>query len=457
MRNLRKFSYLLLVLTLLLSGQPSFASDSNAPRGISDELWNAYKEMALSELEGEQRNFRSAGSLSFYVKGMPVERDILVLDYALNTFAQHCQNITPTRARIEPAQGVIFHFIPRAEFTSVISEVEEWRTDSFLQWRYFKNRGIVSATALISIDNSTRIYRDYLIRKLLLQSLGFYDRTSNPGFNFFNSGYGWELNGKLTDLDRQLINFYCSNLVRAWDTDLRTVEYVTELGKLPIQVAPNFSNSISWSNNEYGIDISIIPRGDLIISNRVTKIGYDLVDSKGRVVATDEVEVSSDVFKLRKFEVFELESYSRYSLQIFTRNLFGKSSPQSVTVLTGKVLSKAKQEAEAKAAADLKAAQDKAAAELKAKQEAEAKAAADLKAAQDKAAAELKAKQEAEAKAAADLKAAQDKAAAELKAKQEAEAKAAAIKKTTITCVKGKVIKKVTSTKPKCPVGYKKK
>jgi membrane protein involved in colicin uptake len=69
----------------------------------------------------------------------------------------------------------------------------------------------------------------------------------------------------------------------------------------------------------------------------------------------------------------------------------------------------------------------------------------------------LKAKQEAEAKAAADLKAAQDKAAAELKAKQEAEAKAAAIKKTTITCVKGKVIKKVTSTKPKCPVGYKKK
>ena len=60
-----------------------------------------------------------------------------------------------------------------------------------------------------------------------------------------------------------------------------------------------------------------------------------------------------------------------------------------------------------------------------------------------KAAAELKAKQEAEAKAAA-----------ELKAKQEAEAKAAA-KKTTITCVKGKLTKKVTAIKPKCPSGYK--
>jgi hypothetical protein len=75
-----------------------------------------------------------------------------------------------------------------------------------------------------------------------------------------------------------------------------------------------------------------------------------------------------------------------------------------------------------------------------------------------KAAAELKAKQEAEAKAAA-----------ELKAKQEAEAKAEAArilanakastknKKTTITCIKGKLTKKVTAVKPTCPKGYKKK
>jgi hypothetical protein len=88
-----------------------------------------------------------------------------------------------------------------------------------------------------------------------------------------------------------------------------------------------------------------------------------------------------------------------------------------------------------------------AAAELKAKQEADAKAAA-----------ELKAKQEADAKAAAELKAKQEadaKAAAELKAKQEAKTKAAAVKKMTITCVKGKLIKKVTAVKPKCPIGYK--
>jgi hypothetical protein len=91
----------------------------------------------------------------------------------------------------------------------------------------------------------------------------------------------------------------------------------------------------------------------------------------------------------------------------------------------------------------------KAASELKAKQELEVRIAAELKAKQEveaKAAAELKAKQETEAKAAADLK-----------AKKESESKAALLKKTTITCLKGKVVKKVTAVKPVCPKGYKKK
>ena len=74
-----------------------------------------------------------------------------------------------------------------------------------------------------------------------------------------------------------------------------------------------------------------------------------------------------------------------------------------------------------------------------------------LQAEEARLAAELKAKQEAEAKA---------KAEEEAKANAEAEAKAkleASKKKSTITCVKGKVTKKVSAVNPKCPKGYKKK
>ena len=60
---------------------------------------------------------------------------------------------------------------------------------------------------------------------------------------------------------------------------------------------------------------------------------------------------------------------------------------------------------------------------------------------------ELKAKEEAEAKALAD----------KLAAEKLAATKAASLKKTTITCIKAKLTKKVTAIKPKCPSGYKKK
>jgi hypothetical protein len=116
-----------------------------------------------------------------------------------------------------------------------------------------------------------------------------------------------------------------------------------------------------------------------------------------------------------------------------------------------------------------KAAEEKAAAEAKAKAEAEAKAAADKAAAEAKAALEkaaeearVKAELEAKAKAEADAQAlAKARAEAEAKAKAEAEAKAAAQSKSktlkTITCVKGKVVKKVTAVNPKCPKGFKRR
>ena len=53
--------------------------------------------------------------------------------------------------------------------------------------------------------------------------------------------------------------------------------------------------------------------------------------------------------------------------------------------------------------------------------------------------------------------AAKAEADAKAKAEADAEAKAEQMKKTTIQCIKGKTIKRVTGINPKCPAGYKKK
>lgn len=117
---------------------------------------------------------------------------------------------------------------------------------------------------------------------------------------------------------------------------------------------------------------------------------------------------------------------SSISMHLAPTSLTSSNEFKDLASRSNEIKSKITQEIEAK---------DKAAAELKAKQEADSRAA------------ELKAKQEMEAKIAADLKA-QQEAAAKLSATK---------KKTTIICIKGKTIKKVTATSPKCPSGYKKK
>jgi hypothetical protein len=73
--------------------------------------------------------------------------------------------------------------------------------------------------------------------------------------------------------------------------------------------------------------------------------------------------------------------------------------------------------------------------------------------------AESTAKADAKAKADAEAKAATERAVAEVIARSEAQptARATSLKKSTITCVKNKLTKKVTAVKPKCPAGYKKK
>jgi len=123
------------------------------------------------------------------------------------------------------------------------------------------------------------------------------------------------------------------------------------------------------------------------------------------------------------------------------------NSPYGKVIICESIVKSPEERAAAEKAAAEKAASEKAASEKAASEkEASEKAAAD-KAASDKAASD---------KAASD-KAASDKAAELLAQQTAAAAKVAQVKKSTITCIKGKVTKKVTALNPKCPAGYKKK
>jgi hypothetical protein len=218
----------------------------------------------------------------------------------------------------------------------------------------------------------------------------------------------------------------------------------------------NVSCSLTSSGVSFGVSLTFTS-GNVVIGNLTYDWDYAiLIEGKDPTLVSNYLPrqffrtTTANSLNLSYEELLALASKNPGSTVLIFASPKNSLPDVSVKNTSGKgcyvelkAVLKNKQDAE-KAAADAKAA-----AELKAKQEAELKAAA-----------ELKAKEEADLRAAAELKAKQDaelKAAAELKAKQEAAAKAALVKKVTITCVKGKTVKKVTAVKPKCPAGYKKK
>jgi len=48
----------LLTCILVLTGMTNVSAAGSLPKGISSELWEAYKEMGTLDLEGGRRNFR---------------------------------------------------------------------------------------------------------------------------------------------------------------------------------------------------------------------------------------------------------------------------------------------------------------------------------------------------------------------------------------------------------------
>ena len=181
----------------------------------------------------------------------------------------------------------------------------------------------------------------------------------------------------------------------------------------------------------YSLDNEARPPLKFFQKNLTTDGAGVLIDSYKAIGA----ELISPEFTLL---ITDLNS-STMTLNLVSSSLTSTAQFSELVTKASEAKLKIKQEAETKTAAD-KAAADKAAADKAAADKAAADKAAADKAVTDKAAADKAAAE----KAAADVKAASDKT-------------TAAKRMLSITCTKGKLVKRVTALKPVCPSGYKKK
>ena len=270
-------------------------------------------------------------------------------------------------------------------------------------------------------------------------STAWQGQTAAP-FSLMNTGAGWGYAGDFFAWEKWVLGWipdtdvYCfSKDPNDLSVDLASLDALQGIRLVAMPITSTKVLAIEY-RKKGTLDFGIVKSGALVYTVDTTKRNFELPI---KIVPSEEALQQPFVENLKDYERYKraplgnFDSVEIEGLQVANTEinsgkglLISNKSRIEIKAYLGNLLLQAKAETEARAAA-----------ELKAKQEAEAQAAA-----------ELKAKLEAEAQAAA-----------ELKAKQEAAAKTPVAKKTTIICVKGKLTKKVTAVKPKCPAGYKKK
>lgn len=259
-------------------------------------------------------------------------------------------------------------------------------------------------------------------------------QTAAP-FSLMNTGAGWDYAADFFAWEKWVLGWIPDADVKCLQKD--SVDIATELATLDSKsgvrliVIPMTSNKVIAVElrKRSALDFGITKSGVLVYTVDTSKKNFELPI---QLVPSEESMQQPFSEQLRDYERFKKSPLSKFdSVEVDGLQI------ANLGVLDGREVL-----ISPKTRGDIKKYLGELENQAKLAKEAEERLAA------EKAAAELKAKQEAEAKAVA-----------ELKAKQEAEAKAAQSKKenTTITCVKGKLIKKVTAINPKCPKGYKKK
>lgn len=271
-------------------------------------------------------------------------------------------------------------------------------------------------------------------------STAWQGQTAAP-FSLMNTGAGWDYAADFFAWEKWVLGWIPDSDVKCLEKD--SSDFTTGMASLDsksgvrlivIPMASNKALAVEFRKKS-ALDFGITKPGLLIYTVDSSKKNFELPI---QLVPSEESiqqpfsESMKDYSRFKKAPISTFDSVEGAGLQI-----------ANLGVLEGKdVLISPKSRVEVKKYLNELESQAKLAEE-----------AAKLAAA-EKVAMELRLKQEAEAKAAAEQKAQQD---AERKAKQSDAAKAAPVKKKTISCVKGKLTKKVTALKPKCPAGYKKK
>ena len=314
----------LIMACLIAPKVPVSADITLPPKGVSQELWQAYQEVAISNIDGGDRNLRWNTSPAFYIAGDPTVEDNNTLRSTLYEIFKYCANISPGITTTEPIEGAIFHYVPVSKFKSIIPEVPADAITSYSWSLYRLNSGLKKFTAVHSTATS-QSSRDMSTQINVYRAMGLRGYTKNLNANMFS--WTFPNSGVITasELDKQIIKLYCSTYSRSWDTSQQTFDAIssawTKKSNIPIM---DLNIKVGEYKNQLNFSFEFNPSSAL--DNQVTGIGYNISGANGMTVKSGRIDISENLFKSYQVILSGIKDGSRYKIEAFPLNSTGSGS-----------------------------------------------------------------------------------------------------------------------------------
>lgn len=314
-----------LIMTCLITPKvPVFADITLPPKGVSQELWQAYQEVIISNIDGGDRNLRWNTSPAFYIAGDPTVEDNNTFRSTLFEIYKYCTNISPGITTTEPIEGAIFHYVPVSKFKSIIPEVPADATTSYSWSLYRINSGLKKFTAVHSTAIS-QSSRDISTQINVYRAMGLRSYTENLNAKMFS--WTFSNSGTITasELDKQIIKLYCSTYSRSWDTLQQTFDAIssawTKKSNIPMM---DLNIKVSEYRNQLNFSFEFNPSSAL--DNQITGIAYNIFGANGVTVKSGRIDISENLFKSYQVILSGIKDGSRYKIEAFPLNATGSGS-----------------------------------------------------------------------------------------------------------------------------------
>ena len=329
------------VVTLTLIGlfsaplQFAPADISLPPKGVSQELWQAFQETVIQKIDNVDRNLKWSIPPKFYVAGNPTQDDNYAFQVTLNEIRNSCTNITPSITSTEVPEGVLLHYIPVSGFKNIIPQIPADATTSYAWYTYYLNRGLTKWVTVISSDEKDQNYRTYLTQLRILQGMGFIGATTNKNATLFSRTYPSGSPLLASELDMQIIKLYCSTFIRSWDTAQQSFDAINTAWAKTINTP---TNSLNIKVSEYlgQINFRLDFDPSTALENQMTSVGYNISDIGGSIVKSGILEVSPNLFKTYEIIVGGIKDSGRYSIEAWPINSKGGGSVSKASGRQGK-------------------------------------------------------------------------------------------------------------------------